>query len=688
MPEMTKEDRKTLLLDFKATAENGSITQFKRMSKAERFKVGDQWDWDLKQYAKSKHKHTLTINRILPTVLQVVGTEVGNPRDIRVVNTKGGSATVARVRSALVKHTMDTSNARRKKTQTFDDGVTTGVGYIGADLTYTDDPSNADIIIRKYDPFMVLVDKSRRKYDLNEEVGGCKYIILSEWEDKGKLEARYPKKKIALGEANLNAHQNQSQGMFASIISFMFDSKNPGDIRDDYRDQTDKEHELSSFSMTKFNYRKDTYWWKKWKKGVYLQRLDDPLNYLSLTNKGDIAKAKELAEANPEKVRVIDKDREGRPLVIPILNRTIMVGDVELEHVEDPFRGFSMIPVAIFNPYFINGYEFGLVENLIGPQEQVNWSWSMELNLISKLANTGWKIVKDVALTGGGMLGNFLKDHGSEDGVVIEEKSAGNVSKLEMNQFPLGFDILTEKGSRHIAEISNVRLESPQTDKDRVAAAIRLKQASAFTGSALLFSNYDYTMELLGQIVDSMITRLDVYSEDEIRAVVDEEDLIDDTMLATAREQVIAQISQSMTLSERPPEPDPVLFQKAPPEIQQVILAQFQAEMEEYSIQQQQVETLARQVAQAMLLDEIRNRGTGRYSTKVSLAASAETMRAVKTLEIFELNKVLIDGQQVPVDRELLVDATDVANKEEIIARGRQREQQLLASGPNVNVNR
>lgn len=659
---MTKEERNAMMRQFRSDAEEGNKPTFKRMSKCERFKIGKQWDHDVLERNKAKRKFSLTINRILPTVLQVNGTEVQNPRDIRVHHTKGGTKTVAKLLTALAKHTMDTSFARRQGSMMFDDGNTTGRGWIGADFDYSNDPLNADIVIEKYDPFSVLPDPNRRDYDLNVD---SKFVIVDKWIDKGKIEAQYPDKKNDLANANYAAYTDK--GFLSTIVNFIFDRGDPGGTQDDYRDHATDEYEGVASSLSKYKYRRSTYWWKEYKKGVYIQRLDNPLHYLAYTKKSDIKAARLIAEQNPEQVRIVDKDRDGNPLTVAVLNKTVMVGDIELSHTEDPFNGINLFPVVEYNPYFQNGYEFGLVENLIGPQEQVNWSWSMELNLIKQLANVGWKIVKSF-----GRFAEWLENHGSEDGIVIEEsKGGGKVEKLEANQFPAGYDLITERGSKHIAEISNVRLESPQTDKDRVAAAIRLKQASAFTGSASLFGNYDYTIELLGTLIVALLRKTDTFSEDEIRAVVDDEDLIDAQLLAQARQLVVQQFGVAgYQIPEQPTPPDMNMMQQFAPEVQQAMMNQYQQELGVYQQLMAQIDEVARPIAEQLLFAELKNLQKGRYGIKVSLAPMAETMKTVKALEKFELNKVLIESGHHPLSRKTLIQAVDPSDMEAILAEG------------------
>ena len=59
--------------------------------------------------------------------------------------------------------------------------------------------------------------------------------------------------------------------------------------------------------------------------------MDDPLNLLPLFTKKDIKDARTLAEEDAN-FKIIDKDRDEKPLTIPVLNKTVMIGDIILAH--------------------------------------------------------------------------------------------------------------------------------------------------------------------------------------------------------------------------------------------------------------------------------------------------------------------------------------------------------------------
>ena len=79
-----------------------------------------------------------------------------------------------------------------------------------------------------------------------------------------------------------------------------------------------------------------------------------------------------------------------------------------------PYEHFTLVP---YFPYWRRGKPFGMVRNLISPQEQLNKISSQELHIVNTTANSGW-IVESGSLTG--MNADDLEEHGAETGLVLE----------------------------------------------------------------------------------------------------------------------------------------------------------------------------------------------------------------------------------------------------------------------------
>jgi len=610
-------------------------------------------------------KFSLTINEILPIILDIAGTEQENPLDYKVRNVKGGTQTLAEILSSLTKHVMDKSMGREKASMCFESGASIGRGILYVDIDYTKDPLNGDLIIKELDPFMVLPDPTCKTYDYNAEQGGAKYIWVDEWEDKGKMEAAYPDKDLK--SANFDFTSKGLWGRFTGIMCKMFGGGYALGLKDDYRyhDEHNTSQEELQGNVTKQtnNYRVSTCWWKEWKKGAYVQKLDDPLNYLVLTEPKDIKEAKRLAEDN-ENIRVIEKDRNENPLTVAILNKTVMLGDKLLEHYEDVFEGMNLYTIIRFAPYFDHGYEYPPVENLIGPQKLINYSFSALVNILKKLANSGW-------ITGKAAQSKkeWLEDHGSEDGVVIDRSEFNNyIEKIEETKYPAGHERVFEIGKENMREIAQVQLEVP-IRKAESGRALAIREQKSIKTKGIIFRNWNHTNILAARVIVELIRNNDIFSDDEIIEIIDEEDLIDDKILDQAKGIIINQIrNQGGKIPSQPQPPNPIRVRNASIEMQAQMLDTFKDEMMLFQQFVEQVEQAAIPLAKEIILKLLRKVQQGRYGIKVDTSPMAPTMRMMKRLESLELDKQLIEGGRQGISRKKLIEISDVADKEEIIA--------------------
>ena len=455
MSRTKRDELRDKMLEFRSEAEIGNRSTFERMTIAERYKIGKQWGLDDVRYNEGHGKFAITVNEILPIVLQVCGVEEQNPTDGVIRNVKAGTQTVANIITSLVKKVMDDSNGDKIKSQTFEQGNTVGRSFMWWDIDYTNDPERGNFVLKETDPFMVLPQPKISVYDYNSQRNGAKYLIVDDWMDKELIEATYPDEADDLMNANMNPHQTMF-GKFKHLVANAFTSFNKFGTRDSYRDQKFDEDQDTT-SKEKTNYRVSTYMHKEYKKGVYVKRLDDPLSYLPLTKKKDISQAKKLA-AQDERIQVIEKDGEGRQLVVPVMNKTVMVGDVLLDHIPDPYNGMSLFTLLRFAPYFDSGYEYCIVENLIGPQKIVNFASSVLINLVKNLANTGWFTGKCSK-----KMRDWLASHGSEDGIVLDKTLFGGVlEKIKATDYPVGVDTLAERMKGNIRETSQIQSENPK----------------------------------------------------------------------------------------------------------------------------------------------------------------------------------------------------------------------------------
>ncbi|MDG1221048.1 MAG: hypothetical protein P8P01_06510, partial [Schleiferiaceae bacterium] len=122
--------------------------------------------------------------------------------------------------------------------------------------------------------------------------------------------------------------------------------------------------------------------------------------------------------------------------------------------LHDDWSIYPFFTIVPYFPYFRRGRPFGMVRNLISPQEQLNKVSSQELHVVNTTANSGWVIES-------GSLANMdvddLEHKGATTGLVLEfHKGAQPPSKIPPNQIPTGLERIGLKAAMNIKEISGI----------------------------------------------------------------------------------------------------------------------------------------------------------------------------------------------------------------------------------------
>jgi hypothetical protein len=679
--DLTDDELIYIVSEFRNQGVEGSSNLYDRMRTAEDFVIGGdlQWDPAVKEANENKGKFCLTIPLIKPQIKQVIGTAIQNPKDFKVYNTKGGSATIAKVLSALSKQAMDSEQARFEKTQFAESGLNTGSGQILLGLDGQQDPLHKNIKIEKLNEHEVLWDPNCGVYDPNKRGTGAKFVIWEPWVDKDLIDLLYPDKKDEL-PGGTGGVVSTALGAMSSFVGWLTGNPNKQTSIFGPENRTDVKN------LEKTRYQVSHTWWVKPVKALWwydkrksefdavilvpgckVSILDDQTGEFveQEVNKAFIDHVKDLAKNMPDTFAVAET-------VQNVMIHTVRIGETLLSNTIDELNlaqsGICLFPIIGFYPYFVNGYKSGLSEDMIGTQQEINYAHSMSLNLIKTIANSG--LIVDGG-PGTEKYLEFLKTNAGQDGVILERKRAGgNIDKIQPTNYPAAFEIIVDRAKENLKQITGVRTEDPTTAKDRVAKTIQLKQMSAQTSSSSIFQNFDYSVALLGNLLLEVIRNNDVFSEDEIAEVVDKEDLIDNELLRQAGEQLLRELPQQGHQIPQPPQAPPEQTPEAQQAYQQSItlFEQFQKSLEKSS------KALAVKMLMAQLKEQRRR---GRYNTKVELSPAAPTYRMQRSAELFELNNVLTQNRQAPIDREILIKSTDVDNQDEIIQKGREQMQMM-----------
>ncbi len=659
MPMTTEEEKAQVeCLKFIKTVDGSfkASNQKARAGISQDFYRGAQWTKAEHDIYRSKGVEPITINRCKPTVRSISGTQRQNKRDIKVRPGRDGTESVAKVLTALCKHAVG-PQGEYVFSEVFKDGLVKTEAYLKLSVNKYTSPGG-DIEASHRSLFNVDVDPAATEYDLNKS---AKFLIDRNWMDKEEVDFKYPDKAQEISNG-VGLAGDGTNGLAAYLIE------------DDEIDEYDESSHGGQVSRRKYRYLIREIWWKEKTPGL---RVLDVATGTSRVISG------KLLEKHGKRLkgdaRWITADEAGTTL-----HKTTMVGKVVLEDEENPLGDqIKDIPYFRFSPDWDNGHAMSAIEDIISLNREENINRTLATRYLGQTTNSGWIIEK-----GSPKAIKKLEQMGSVNGVVIKKNDFGSIEKIKPNPLSAGHMILSEQSAMDIKDISGVNNEMLGIDNNKVVSgkAIQLRERSGMRTNEPIFDNFDRTLQLCGSFIVKLITKLNIYTDDEIRAIVSESDLLDLKMLQRAHAEITQVIGGDLPLPAIPEElaPNPAMMAMVQPEDIQMVMegiktgirsAQMYAQ--EYPRLKQNWDDVIKQHAIEMLLNELRDDKVGQYGIVVSLSASAPTVRMQNMLEL-----EMIQDKYGMIPPDVFIDATELTNKDEIKSGMQAMQQQAPAAPP------
>ena len=477
--------------------DNGHLEYVEMAKKCDSYYRGEQWDEADLAALEAEGRPALTINTILPTVNTVLGEQSTRRADIQFKPRRGGDAEVAHTLNKLYMQIADNNKLDWVEQQVFADGlIMDGRGYFDVRMDFSDHVEG-EIRITAKDPLDILPDPDAKDADPKSwnEVFETKWMTLDE------IEELYGKKKS--DKLQFIAENGSSFGR----DSIEYEETRFGDVdsTDDYLGagiQGDDEYRnVKALRVIERQHKRIT-------------RVDcfvDP-------NTGD---QREVPEAwNDRKAKKFAKEY-GLSIITKTKRKvrwTVTCDKVVLFDDWSPYNDFTVVP---FFAYFRRGRPFGMVRNLLSPQEQLNKIASQELHIVNTTANSGW-MVESGSLVG--MTVDDLEEHGAETGLVVEYARGTNPPlKIQPNQIPSGLDRIGQKAQANIQSISGINDSMLGTDKSEVSGiAIQAKQNRGAIMIQVPLDNLRKTRQYLAEKILNLLQTF--YTEQRIIQVTNESD--------------------------------------------------------------------------------------------------------------------------------------------------------------------
>ena len=475
--------------------DHGHLDYVEIAKQCDAFYRGEQWDEADISALDDQGRPALTINTILPTVNTVLGEQSTRRADVQFKPRGTGNQEIAEVLTKLYMQIADNNKLEWIESQAFSDGLIQDRGWFDVRVDFSDH-INGEVRIETKDPLDIIIDPDAKEYDprtWNE-------IFETKWMSIEEIEETYGQ-----GKAD-KLRMIAEVGTTLGADSMEYEDETYGDTDKenyhgaDYPNNPEDARTLRSIRVVERQY----------------YRLKDCILYVDPVS-GDKrpvpyewGKKKREKFADDYGLYIVEKKMRA-------VRWTVTADTVVLHDDWSPYEHFTLVP---YFPYWRRGKPFGMVRNLISPQEQLNKISSQELHIVNTTANSGW-IVESGSLTG--MNADDLEEHGAETGLVLEfNRGSTPPGKIPPNQIPTGLDRIAQKAATNIKQISGISDSMLGTDGAEVSGvAIQAKQNRGVLMIQVPLDNLKKTRQYLAEKVLNLVQRY--YTEERVVQITDED---------------------------------------------------------------------------------------------------------------------------------------------------------------------
>lgn len=507
----------------------GHLDYIRDARKFDDFYFGEQWDTEIVNVLNAQRRPAHTVNLILSTVNSVVGEYIRSRQDISFVpQGKGANKDTANSLRFLFKQIALNNDSEQKEKMAFMDGLIQDRGFFYYFIDFSDNMAG-EIREEVVDPTDIILDPGAKEYD----PATWSEVFVSRWmtpEEIGALYGEEFKDRVDLAAAN---------GTFGHDS---LEWEAPNFSGDHYNSeiffQTTEEDvkRVKRIRVIERQYRRLT------RTAFFVDR-----------EAGDMRRVPEGWDK--DRIRKFAEDLGLFLFWKPERRiRQTITADRVLLH--DGWSLFEQISVIPYFPYFRRGRPFGLVRNLISPQEMLNKVTSQELHVVNTTANSGWMFKSGTLVN---MDADDLTEQGSKTGLVIEYEGDVSPEKITANSVPTGLDQISSKAGTFFREISGVNEAMLGAGRSDSSKALESRRRGGLVQQEVIFDNLDYTRKLRArlmlQIVQSYYTEtrlIQVFSKNEDGDDVQEEMALNQpvSVIDPETEEAVDEILNDLTLGE------------------------------------------------------------------------------------------------------------------------------------------
>jgi len=475
--------------------DNGHEDYIEIAKRCDAFYRGSQWDAEDVATLDDQGRPALTINTVLPTINAVIGEQSTRRADVQFKPRGSGMQDVADVLTKVYGQIADNNKLDWIESTVFSDGLIQDRGWFDVRIDF-DDHIQGEVRVTSKDPLDILIDPDAKDYDPKS----WNEIFETKWMSLDEIEELYGQKKA--DQLRIISENGSSLGH----DSMEYEETRYGDTEDTFFGQEYAADPENARTLRRIRVIERQHY--KLKDCTFYI---DPVTGDERPVPYNWSKKKQTGFADQYGLLIAKKKKR--------MVRWSVTADTTVLHDDwSPYSHFTLVP---YFPYFRRGRPFGMVRNLLSPQEQLNKISSQELHIVNTTANSGW-VVEGGSLSG--MTADDLEEHGAETGLVLEyNRGSTPPAKIQPNQIPTGLDRIAMKAANNIKAISGISDSMLGTDSPEVSGvAIQAKQNRGAMQIQVPLDNLQKTRLYLAEKILNLVQMY--YTEERIVQITDEED--------------------------------------------------------------------------------------------------------------------------------------------------------------------
>lgn len=467
--------------------DNGHLDFVRMANIAEQYTYGNQWRDETRQKLNQQFKPVITVNKILASLLVVMGEMLQVQGDVAFEPTASGDPDVAETLTKVYRSILRSNDYQNKEAEVFDSGIIRGRGFFDVRLAFNDQ-LQGEARLRSVNSKNVIVDPDAHEYDPDT----WKEVFYTQWLTSNDIKINYNEEDGAALEQTDPRNFRFGVDSTDSLMNTF-----GGAVRVGTNRSANLHPSFFPQSQSAFDSKV-----RRIIRVVERQYKDvDRVDHFVDRETGDMRPIPDTWE--DEQIR--QYVQAFNPVVLPQKIERIRFMTTADDRVlfDDwvPFKHFTLVP---YFPFFHEGRSLGLVENLISPQDLLNKTLSQELHVINTTANSGWQMEEDTLTN---MEPEELEQRGAETGVVlVRRRGSQPLEKIQPNTVPTGLDRMAAMADEFVKELSGASDSKRGFDRADVSGkAIRAKQFAGSVNFAKALFNMVRTRKMIARNVLAIV---------------------------------------------------------------------------------------------------------------------------------------------------------------------------------------